>query len=719
MFNHKNSGQPEPEVSDLEKQVDAYMDPEVHTRTSANPKRAASKPAAIESKTDSPPLASAPVLPPLDIFEGQQPDDIISDTDTPAKKPVSDETPVVDNDATETTADTPADESDTAAMEEPILEGFAPDEPEPTPVATKAAGKSQTDAEQADTDVDTIADNDTDHDKPADAEPRTPGHVQPDNPLAPQKAPAVHRNPLQKIGHAVAVWWHNKPARYATLFILFVVLVAAGAVPTSRYYVLNTAGVRAATSITVMDRTTQLPLKNVAVSVGDVTGKTDKDGWIKLEQVRLGTQQLTIERLGFADVNRTVTLGLGSNPLGEEQLKAVGMQYTIELTDFLSGKPVRDAEAASGEATAVSDDDGKIILTLGQVETEKITVNLKATGYRDEKLTLDTAVKAPQKLALVTKQKNVYVSKQSGKYDVYQIDVDGKNKKLLLAGTGREDQQISLVQHPTRQLVALVSNRDNKQNQDGYRLSTLTIIRSNGGEPLSLDNSEDIRIIDWTDDKLVYVKIKAGTSAGNAERYQLMAYDPDTTINTQLATANHFSDMVSAKGSIYYAAVNNYQGGKSQFARVNPDNGNKQVLYSGDIWSIYRTRYDTLMLNNQEGWYSYTLGGSSVKKVDAAPSNHESRFYLDALNEKQSIWTENRDGKGILLSYDVESRKDTVIASQSGLTYPLKWLSDKVVVYRVVIPGETADYAVSIEGGEPRKIGDVTNTSGFGRWFYR
>ncbi|MDB5182096.1 MAG: hypothetical protein JWP13_859, partial [Candidatus Saccharibacteria bacterium] len=499
---------------------------------------------------------------------------------------------------------------------------------------------------------------------------------------------------------------------------LALAIVMAGVVPGSRYFVLNTTGVRAGASLSVLDSTTDLPLKNVSVTIGGQTVKTNQDGVARLKSLRLGQQQLTVRQLGFAKVTRNVTLGLGSNPLGEMELKAVGTQFVFKLTDYVSGKPVVNAEASSGDANAQSDEKGEIILTIGSIDSDKLDVNLTATGYRSEKVTIATTLETPTNVVMVTKRKEVFVSKQSGKYDVYKMDVDGKNKQLLLAGTGNERSQITLVPHATDEMVALVSSRDNKRNQDGYLLDTLSLIDVDDGSVLTLEHSERIQIVDWVKDRLVYVKVKAGTSAGNSERNQLMSYDYATTTRLQLAASNSFPDILSAKGTLYYVSANYYAGGQSQFVRVNPDNTGKQTLLSADVWNILRSGYDELQLTGSESWYSYRLGDSSAKKMSQAPANsNETRFYLDAPDGKRSLWTEQRDGKGVLLTYDASSKKDTTITAQSGLTYPLRWLDSRTVVYRIATQDESASYVVSLDGGSPKKITDLTNTTGLGRWY--
>lgn len=523
-----------------------------------------------------------------------------------------------------------------------------------------------------------------------------------------------------RIADAFSRWWDNKPARYGTLAGLMVIVVTLGVIPGSRYYLLNSAGVRATASVTILDSTNDLPLKNVVVGVPGQVARTNQDGVARFKGLKLGSQPLSIERLGFAKVERTVTLGLGSNPLGDVELRAVGTQFKFQLTDYLSGRPIKNAEISYGDdVSAQSDDKGEVILTIGKLSDRNLGLDITAGGYRSEKLTIEPTKTAVTKLTLVINRKQVFISKQRGKYDVYKVDIDGKNKQVLLAGTGIENERLALVTDPTGKKAALVSTRENKRNQDGYVLQTLTIIDIDDGDALTLDHSERIQLVGWVKDRLVYVRVKAGTSAGNPERQQLLSYNITTSAQTQLAGANSFTDVMIAKNSVYYAALNNYQGGQSQFAVVGADNTGKQVLTTDAVWNIARSSYDELNLTGNEKWFTYKLGDASAKKLATPPGNStETRFYLDGLDGSNALWTDTRDGKGVLLLYDPATKSDKTLLTQSGLTYPLRWLDNRTVIYRIVTPQETADYVLSIDGGAARKIADVTNAAGLGTWFY-
>ena len=153
--------------------------------------------------------------------------------------------------------------------------------------------------------------------------------------------------------------------------------------------------------VKVLDASTQQPLKNVRVTLSGQTGETDSDGYVRLSKVRLGKNELKIERRAFAPTAKPVTIGWGSNPLGDFKLTPTGLQYSFKTSDFLSNKPIEKAEAVSGYASAFSDENGEIVLTLDTKSDEDIKIDIKAGGYRTETLTATAKDEATVEVKMV------------------------------------------------------------------------------------------------------------------------------------------------------------------------------------------------------------------------------------------------------------------------------------------------------------------------------
>lgn len=526
-----------------------------------------------------------------------------------------------------------------------------------------------------------------------------------------QTAPQAPRGFWRKIGHFFGAWWGNKVARTITILVILAAIAATAVIPTSRYFVLNFAGVRSSSSVRVIDNTTRLPLKNVTVTVGGQKALTDSNGVAHVADIRLGKQQMIIRRIAFAPVQQQVTIGWGSNPLGEFILDATGVQYRITAKDFVSGKPIINAEATSGEAVARSDEKGIITLTLEEIDAPTVKVVVSGAGYRAEAMVITSDTQATSAITLVPSAKTVFASRQNNRVDVMSMYIDGNARKVELPGTGLENKNIGLVTNATGTQTAVVSTRDDVRDADGYLLSTLTILDLEKGTRQTVSHAQHIQLIDWSGNNLVFVETSAGASASNPSRYRIISYDFGSNKRTQLASANQFNAISSIRGMIYYAVSSTDPNAKADFFRIKPDGTGRQTVFNQEVWTALRADYNTLLLQSPDSWYAYTIDGTAQKT--AQPAQYQSRRYIDGPSGK-SLWVDVRSGESVLHLYDVQTKKDQEVKRQPGLSYPVRWLNDGAIIYRVTNGSEAADYAVHSSGGEARKITDVVSTYGFG-----
>lgn len=515
-----------------------------------------------------------------------------------------------------------------------------------------------------------------------------------------------------RVKRGFAHWWRNKPLRWSTIIVLVVALAVLAVVPKTRYFALNAVGVRSVASVIVLDDTTQLPLKNVTVNLGAHQAETDRRGVARWRDLKLGDYKLTIKRLAFASEKQHVTIGLGSNPLGKVRLKAVGVQYVLQVSDYLSGKPIEGAEVASDELNALSDQAGKVVLTVERTDNIKLAVRVSAPGYRGEAVELDAARATHEPLRLVPGHKAVYVSKQAGTYDVFTADLDGKNTKRLLPGSGLETANISLAVSPDNTQAVLVSTRDNTRTPDGYLLYALTIINLEQGTSVTVDHAERIQLVGWIGPRLVYRTTVSGASAANSQRNRLISYNFATNARLQLATANQFNALLSAGNFIYYGASDSDPGAALGLFRIKSDGSGRERLTDKEIWTGLRDSYETFRLQTPDGWYSYGLESRQLTKT-TAPGDFVNYAIADDSKLRRSVWVAMQGGKGVLQLRDSATGKTKILAAQSGLTYPVYWAGDNAIVYRSVTAGEAADYVVSPDGGAPHKLADVVPVYGY------
>jgi hypothetical protein len=217
---------------------------------------------------------------------------------------------------------------------------------------------------------------------------------------------------------------------------------------------------------------------------------------------------------------------------------------------------------------------------------------------------------------------------------------------------------------------------------------------------------------------LIFVQIAAGESAESPKRHRLMSYDFKTQDLKEIASSNFFNDVVILEGKVYFAPSSAYQtAGEAGLYRSDVDGSNRVQVLNKEVWNIFRSGYGELQLSTPQDWYDFRVG-SQPAKLAGAPANPATRVYIDSPNGKSSLWVDKRDGKGVLLFYDLASKKDSIVRSQNGLGYPIRWLDDSTLIFRMTTESETADYALSLNGGEGRKIADVTNTGGVDKWYY-
>ena len=512
--------------------------------------------------------------------------------------------------------------------------------------------------------------------------------------------------------------FRSKAFKISFTLIFLASIAAAFIYPDSRYFILNKAGVRASTSFRIVDEQTDQPLKGAAVSIGQISAVSDENGDVTLNEILLGEQQINVSKPAFASLSKDVTIGWGSNPIDDLGLIATGTRYTFEVKDFLSGKPIAGAEASSGEASAKASEKGEIALVVSEDEKQTIQAEITADGYRTEKITLQIGDESVKKVVLVPAKKHAFVSNRDGKFDLYKVDIDGKNEEKVLSGTGNErEDEISILAHPSRDLIAFVSIRSDERAKDGEPISSLNVVDLNSNEVENVVDSERIQLVDFIDNKLIYIKVQANSTEESKRRHRLISYDLDSRTEQELASTNYFNDVLAAKGAVYYSPAEYKVNGAVGFYRINPDGSGKTTILAEEAWNLFRVEYNKINIAISDEWYQYDLDTTQLDKLNGSPPTLKSRVYTASPNGKKAAWADIRDGKGVLLVYDPTSDEDKVIHRQSGLVNPLVWIDDDHIVYRVATGSETGDYVVSISGGDPKKIVDVTNTVGLDRFY--
>lgn len=536
---------------------------------------------------------------------------------------------------------------------------------------------------------------------------------------ASQSASVSRPNILDRLKAGCRKWWQTPKKRNATIAGLVFLSAVLVVVPTTRYGILNAFGVRVSSSLTVVDNSTRQPLRNVEVRIGDEVANTNEDGFVRLQNLRLGRQDLQIDRRAFAERNIKVTLGWGSNPLGEYWLYPTGAQYVFVIDDYVGGVPIAKAEVISDDVSAFSDEEGLARLTLDiDLEATEIDVEIQATGYRTEQMSIDITNDQQQAIQLVPALKHFYVSEQTEAKDVMTAYIDGKEEQVALSATGSEREDIVLLPHPNKQRVAIVSTRDDLRNEDDFLLSTLTIVDLADDAVVSVASSERIQLIDWYDEQIVFVQIASGASGANPRRQRIISYNYLLEQETELAASNYFNAVSSVNDYVYFAPSSIFQLDSTSLYRIRANGTSEEAVIGRESWSLYRQSYGEFTIATSDKWLTYDIFSGERNELDEQPEELFSRLYVvNPWDETKHAWIDRSDGTGELYVYNTEDDADEPIFQGSGLRYPLRWLNESTLVFRVDSEAEIADYAISAESGSPIKIRDVAKTAGLERWF--
>lgn len=514
-------------------------------------------------------------------------------------------------------------------------------------------------------------------------------------------------------------WFSRRRNRYTVIGGLVAAFLLILVVPVSRYYVLNALGVRGSLNVIVLDDASGLPLKNVTVTVGDKEGTTDKKGEALVSGVKLGNQSLQIQKLAYASYSADITISTGTNKIEDVSLKPTGTQYLFVLSDWLGQTPIAGAEVAFGENSVLSNVEGRALLTVPPVSDENIEVLIVADGYKTQRVQIPTTQEGETKVALVIDKPHFFVSEKTGDYNLYKVDLNGDNEELVLKGTGKETDNIQLLDMSNKRSVFLVSSREGKHNDEGSILYGLFDIDSETNEYEKIDESESIRLYGVSQDKLVYVKIVAGASGGSPNRQRLLTYDPITGRIIEIAATNYFNSVVVTDDSVFYAPSDAFKEEKQPYLfRANPTSGEKTTVHAAEVWSIFRTGYEELTFDAKQDWYKVsTVAGALPVPLDARPVDVTSRLYQTSPSAESAAYIDYRDSKGYLIALDISTGQETTVQIQNGMKYPIQWADDNHIVFRVSDSG-TADYVVDIRGGEANKLVEVSDIASYDRWYY-
>lgn len=508
----------------------------------------------------------------------------------------------------------------------------------------------------------------------------------------------------QKVKSLPAVYWAKK--KWTLPATLLVVLAVVLAVPFTRYAVLGLF-MKGTVEVSVLDSKTNTPVSGATVSVGGATLKTDASGKAKGE-VKPGSTTLKVTKQYYSDASQdvTVTLSADKNKFSVP-LNATGRQVPVTVVNYITQKPLANAEIVVLDTTAKTNKDGKATIVLPtRAATQKGTVRLQ--GYNNTEVTIKVTDKVDpgNEFKLTPSGKLYFLSNQSGKIDVVKTDLDGKNREVVLAGTGKEEEySTSLLASRDWKYLALLSNRTGNG-------ASVYLINTNAEDKLTTvdEGNANFNLYGWSGNTLVYTVNRKNVQEWQPKQQALKSYNAATSKLTTIdETAGEgtsaydyayttFSSIYILDNELVYsqnwnaAWASTINGRNVNLVSVKPDGTGKKNIKAFPIpanrsyYAINFAPYEPYGLYVQaptataNTYYAYE-GGGIKQKNDVSDNTFYASYptFLISPSSDKTFWAELRDGKNALFIGDKNAEDKKQIVSSSELN-PYGWYTDEYLL---------------------------------------
>lgn len=512
-------------------------------------------------------------------------------------------------------------------------------------------------------------------------------------------------------------------------------LVVAWFIQPSRWWLANVFAPKNTVQITTITpavgEAKASQLRNVAITVNGQTYKTNDKGQAQVSNIPYGQVSIKAEKAGFQTIDYGVTLdvdpffhafgGKAADDAArkvELSMQATGIPVAFKAIDYLSGKPITDGEFAVSDVVAKPDKNGLVSLKVPGTDASKVTVSASFGGsYMDKKFDVMLNSTNNPDVAFVPAGKHYFVSKRDGNLTVYSSNLDGSDVQPIVAGTGKETSEIAFAVSPDGKYGVLSSSRDGAQDSKKNILQRVYVVDLSTKQIARVDEGQTVTYADWAGDKLVYTTTNYDASS-NTYPTTLRSVDAATKRVYNFESADYISVSTIGSDKVLYLKYNNSGDAQSSSPalRQAPMNATtmktlgERVTYDSYLQLDFnRVAFKT---GQDQVWHEYNLSNDALKTLSQPASGSTTVRYLSTTNADGSkrLIIDQVDGKYTLFMKDTATGAETKLYGAAGLGGPIRWIGN-VIVFRVVTSEQTADYAVSINGGEPKKVTDVTATA--------
>jgi hypothetical protein len=558
-------------------------------------------------------------------------------------------------------------------------------------------------------------------------------------PLESDSPPEVVEEPAEASKKPVGRWqtwknWYSERKKWTVPLTVLVLLLILAGIPFTRYHLAGLA-LKRDFSLRLVDSTSNTPVSGATVTLGGQTAESDASGKVTLH-VGVGNHKFEVSKKYYAPADASLLVPiLKQKQVPDVKMSATGRQVRISVANLISKQALGGVDIKVADISAKTDKNGDatVVLPAG-VSTQSATLSLN--GYNDAKVTVKVSSdKVQQNDFTLTPAGQVYfLSNLSGKIDVVKTNLDGTDRQTVLAGTGSEDDNntVLLASRDWKYLALLARRAGNSPS--------LYLINTSDDSLSTIDEGNaDFNLTGWVDDNFVYTVTRNNISLWQDSRQAVKSFNAPTKKLTTLdqttaSGSNNFDYVTQTIGGVYayddlvYYIMNwssSYYGGTSlsdkqaTFNSVKPDGTAKKAIKSFGLapgTSAIDVSLDQRIENpdkidlhfadgTKDNFYVYSDG-----QVKPSSSLNDDNFYtrdyptyLQSPSGGNTFWSEARDGKNTLFIGDEDGQGGKQIATLSDYnTYG--WYTDN---YLLVSKNSSELYVMPKNGSQPAvKISD-------------
>jgi len=550
--------------------------------------------------------------------------------------------------------------------------------------------------------------------------------------MPPQQTFQPPVKPRRSLKQKLRALFRSRKFWVGLIVAIIAALIALWFVQPTRWWLVNLFGMRNTVTITTIapgeGQAKVSRLGNVTLTVDGQIYKSDTQGKVTVPNVRYGKVSVAAKKAGYQDVNYGVTLDFDPflHKFGGQEtddaarkielsLPATGIPVAFKVVDLLSGQPVTAGEFTIGDVVAKPDDKGLVSVKIPGTDAAKVQVMTHFGGkYVDQKFDLTLGGNGAQEIKVVPGGKHYFLSKRSGVLTVYSSNIDGSDVQSIVTGTGQETDSTAFAVSPDGKYGVLSSSRDGARNTKQEMLQRIYIVDLTTKQLTRVDEARDISFADWSGSTLVYTTTALEPTTNT---YPMAVKSVDTTTKRVYNFESAAGMQVATVGFdrvIYQKVID-----------TGADAATSPVLRTANInGSSQRTLGNKVLLNNylnldydrvafrtdqDQAWHEYNLNTDQLKGISQPSSGSNTVQYISTAQGtgEKRLYIDRVDGKYTLFVKDMNTSAAKPLYGEDGLGGPIRWIGD-VIIYRVVNDHETADYAISLNGGAPKKITDVT-----------